>query len=152
MSKGGVGMSEGIWRRILDFFGFDEVEEGEGNPSQQKHRQDKIISLHRKQGDTSILVMEPSSYEEAREIVDHLLNKRPIIINLEGVNYQLAKRIIDFVSGSTYALQGDMRKIGDSIFLFTPSNVNISGQELERISFWEEGWHEEENINEGREP
>lgn len=74
-----------------------------------------------------VCVIKPNAIDEELEIVDTLLNGRTVIINMEGLNVELAQRIIDFISGSTYAIHGNMQKISNYIFLATPNGVDISG-------------------------
>ena len=84
--------------------------------------------------------MEPNSFEEAQSIADQLKNRRPVIVNLENAEKVLAKRIVDFISGTTYALNGNMQKVGNGIFLFVPTNVDISGEMRDELKdkglFW----------------
>lgn len=87
----------------------------------------QVVSIHT-QKQVKVVVMEPSSFEESQNIADQLKNRRPVIVNLENTERNLAKRIVDFVSGATYALGGNMQKVGNGIFLFVPSNVDISGE------------------------
>ena len=74
-----------------------------------------------------VCVIKPNSMEDEREIVDTLLLGRTVLINMEGVNLELAQRIIDFTSGATYAMQGSLQKVSNYIFLATPNGVDISG-------------------------
>lgn len=74
-----------------------------------------------------VTVVEPKSYEEVQQIADYLKERRAVIISLEQVERELSKRIVDFISGTTYALDGTMQRIGEAIFLCAPSNVAIEG-------------------------
>ncbi|MCQ2539736.1 MAG: cell division protein SepF [Acetatifactor sp.] len=74
-----------------------------------------------------VCVIRPTSVDDAREITDTLLANRTVVLNLEGLDVDVAQRIIDFTSGSTYAIQGGLQKISHYIFIITPSNVDISG-------------------------
>ena len=87
----------------------------------------QVVSIHT-QKQMRVVVMEPNSFEEAQNIADQLKSRRPVIVNLENAEKVLAKRIVDFVSGTTYALNGNMQKVGNGIFLFVPNNVDISGE------------------------
>jgi len=86
-----------------------------------------VVSIHT-QKQMRVVVMEPNSFEEAQNIADQLKTRRPVIVNLENAEKVLAKRIVDFISGTTYALNGNMQKVGNGIFLFVPNNVDISGE------------------------
>ena len=84
-----------------------------------------------------VCVMKPSSVDDSREITETLLGDRTVILNLEGLDLEIAQRIIDFTSGATFAIDGNLQKISNYIFLVTPTNVDISGdlQDLLSSSF-----------------
>ena len=73
--------------------------------------------------------MQPESFEEARDITNHLKNRKPIVVNLEAIDKNVARRVIDFLSGAIYALDGDIQKISNSIFLLAPNNVGIMSED-----------------------
>lgn len=74
-----------------------------------------------------VCVIKPNNMEDSREITETLLGGRTVILNLEGLDLEDAQRIIDFISGATFAIDGNLQKISNSIFLVTPANVDISG-------------------------
>jgi cell division inhibitor SepF len=74
-----------------------------------------------------VCVIKPTSVEDAREITETLLNGRTVVLNVEGLNVEIAQRIIDFTSGSCFAISGNLQKISNYIFIITPANVDISG-------------------------
>ncbi|MCR4749601.1 MAG: cell division protein SepF [Lachnospiraceae bacterium] len=74
-----------------------------------------------------VCVIKPTSFEESREITDTLLANRTVVLNMEGLEVNLAQRIIDFASGSCYAIHGNLQKISHYIFIITPASVDISG-------------------------
>lgn len=74
-----------------------------------------------------VCVIKPTSFEDAREITETLLMNRPVILNVEGLDVDIAQRIIDFSSGSCFAISGNLQKISNYIFIITPANVEISG-------------------------
>ena len=74
-----------------------------------------------------VCVIKPTTIEDEIEIVDTLLSGRTVLINMEGLNIEIAQRIIDFTSGATYAMHGSLQKVSNYIFLATPSGVDISG-------------------------
>ena len=75
-----------------------------------------------------MILLEPRAYSESQQIADHLKNRNSVVVNLKRVTSDQAKRIVDFLSGTIYALGGDLQKIGGGIFLCTPNNVNIQGK------------------------
>ena len=117
-----------------DYYFDDEPEETHKSRFSRKDvkSQSKITPISkssRKQGAASmeVCVIKPSSIEDEIEITETLLNGRTVVINMEGLNVDTAQRIIDFTSGSTYALHGNLQKISNFIFLATPNGVDISG-------------------------
>ncbi|MGI6541877.1 MAG: cell division protein SepF [Limnochordia bacterium] len=72
-----------------------------------------------------MVVVEPTSFDEVQSICDHLKERRPVIVSVEDLDKELSKRIIDFVSGTTYAIDGNIQRVGESIFIFTPSGVQV---------------------------
>lgn len=74
-----------------------------------------------------VCVIKPTAFEDAREITETLLMNRPVILNVEGLDVEIAQRIIDFASGSCFAISGNLQKISNYIFIITPANVEISG-------------------------
>jgi len=84
-----------------------------------------------------VCVIKPSAVEDQREIAETLLSGRTVILNLEGLDLEIAQRIIDFTSGTAFAIGGNLQKVSNYIFLVTPNNVEISGdlQDLLNTSF-----------------
>lgn len=74
-----------------------------------------------------VCAIKPTAFEEAREITETLLSNRTVVLNLEGLNVDIAQRIIDFASGSCYAMNGNLQKISNYIFIITPASVDVSG-------------------------
>ena len=74
-----------------------------------------------------VCVIKPSTVEDAREITETLLANRTVVLNLEGLDVDIAQRIIDFTSGSCFAIGGNLQKISHYIFIITPASVDISG-------------------------
>ncbi len=81
-----------------------------------------------------VCVIKPTSVEDAREITDTLLDNHTVLLNMEGLDVDMAQRIIDFTSGSTYAIDGNLQKISHYIFILTPKNVDVSGDFQEILS------------------
>jgi cell division inhibitor SepF len=82
---------------------------------------------------TRVHVMDPRGFNDAQEVGDRLKNGQPVILNLQGVDRDLQRRLIDFSSGLAYAIGGTMSKAADQVFLLTPSNSEISDEEKERL-------------------
>lgn len=87
-----------------------------------------------------MILIEPRAYSESQQIADHLKSRNAVVVNFKRVTSDQAKRIIDFLSGTLYAIGGDLQKIGGGIYLCTPKNVNVQGK------ITEEDKKEEKNI------
>lgn len=79
-------------------------------------------------GNSKMVLVEPRAYSESQQIVDYLKSRNAVVVNLKRVTSDQAKRIVDFLSGTIYAIGGDIQKIGGGIFLCTPNNINIQGK------------------------
>ena len=78
-------------------------------------------------GGMEVCVIKPTSFDESREITETLLANRTVVLNVEGLDVDIAQRIIDFTSGSCFAINGNLQKISNYIFIITPESVDISG-------------------------
>lgn len=130
----------GVMNRFMNFMGLQEEEEvvereplamdeedyGVANTEPRKNQRSNVVSIH-SQKNVKVVLYEPRSYDEAQEIADHLRSHRTVVMNLQRVRNDQALRIIDFVSGTVYALSGSISKIGGNIFLCTPDTVEIQG-------------------------
>jgi cell division inhibitor SepF len=83
--------------------------------------------------DVQVHLVAPHSFNDAQEVADRFKRAVPVILNLQTTNGELAKRLIDFASGLTYALDGGMQKVADKTFLLTPRNVEVSAEERARL-------------------
>ena len=135
-----------------DFFGDDE--EFEETPKKSFFKKSKKTDYYDDEDDYSsnsnnkvtqmrqpsrranmeVCVIKPTAVDDAREITETLLSGRTVILNLEGLDLEIAQRIIDFTSGSCYAISGNMQKISHYIFIITPKSVDISGDFQEILS------------------
>ena len=84
-------------------------------------------------GDVRVHLVIPKSFNDAQQIADKFKDSVPVILNLQGAETDLSKRLIDFASGLTYALDGGMQRIADKVFMLTPRNVEISAEERARL-------------------
>ena len=87
-----------------------------------------------------VIVIEPKTFDDAQQVANNLREKKPVVINFEKTEADDAKRIIDFISGTTYALNGEIKKVGHNVFLCAPSNVNVSYTEEEKKVSAEMPW------------
>jgi cell division inhibitor SepF len=84
-------------------------------------------------GDVRVHLVIPKSFNDAQDVADKFKDQIPVIINLQQSDAELSKRLIDFASGLTYALDGGMQRIADKVFLLTPRNVEVSAEERARL-------------------
>lgn len=92
-----------------------------------------------------MILLEPRAYSESQQIADHLKNRNSVVVNLKRVTSDQAKRIIDFLAGTIYAIGGDLQKIGGGIFLCTPNNINVQGKITEETQG--KDIHDNDDIN-----
>ncbi len=88
----------------------------------------------KRSGGMEVCVIKPKSIEDSREVTETLLDECTVILNMEGIDFELAQRIIDFACGSCYAIHGKLQKVSNYIFIITPPNVDISGDFQEMMS------------------
>lgn len=98
----------------------------------KKPQNNKIINIH-SNNQFKVVIMQPESFDDAREVCDQLKNKKPVVVNLEGLTKETAQRVIDFLSGSVYALDGDIQRVSAGIYMIAPSNVDIMSNFREDI-------------------
>ncbi len=89
-------------------------------------KKNKVVKIHTT-AQLKLVVMQPETFDDARDIANHLKNKKPVVMNLEFVEKDIARRIVDFLSGAVYALDGNIQKVSNGIFIITPYNVGIMG-------------------------
>lgn len=92
-----------------------------------QHSQPERISMNQS-SPFKMVVIEPKSLDECRKLVDNLRARKPVIINLERVETELARKMFDFLGGATYALSGNVQRVTQNIFIFAPDNVNINAK------------------------
>ena len=81
---------------------------------------------------SKMILIEPRAYSESQTIADHLKKRNSVVVNLKRVTSDQAKRIIDFLTGCIYAINGDLQKLGNGIYLCTPRNVSVQGKMTEQ--------------------
>ena len=102
-------------------------------------------ALSENDGHSKMILLEPRAYSEAQQIADHLKMRNTVVVNLKRVTSDQAKRIIDFLAGTIYAIGGDLEKIGGGIFLATPNNINVQGKITEETDG--KDIHDNDDIN-----
>ncbi len=145
----------GFFRKTLSFLGFAEAEDEEEIQEDQAREEDakknytkprdypashikpkrKVSLLKTQKNDpkTKVFIAEPNDLEEMQVTGENFKNDIPVIINLQKANSDLSKRIIDFCSGMTFALEGSIQKVADKVFLVTPYNVEVTSEDKELL-------------------
>ena len=88
----------------------------------------KTEDAYAEEGGAKMILLEPRAFSETQQIADHLKRRNTVVVNLKRVTSDQAKRIMDFLSGTIYAIKGNIQKIGSGIFLCTPNNINVQGK------------------------
>lgn len=92
----------------------------------------KVVTLGAAQ-QTQVVLVKPELYESAAEIADHLREKRTVVMNLENTQKDIARRLIDFLSGVAYALDGKIKRVANSTYIITPNNVDLMGDLIDEL-------------------
>lgn len=95
-------------------------------------RRDKVVNIHTTT-QLQVVLVKPDRFENASEIADHLREKRTVVLNLESTNKDIARRLIDFLSGVAYANEGKIKKVANSTYIITPYNVDILGDLIDEL-------------------
>ncbi|MHB1315390.1 MAG: cell division protein SepF [Christensenellales bacterium] len=112
---------------------YDDVQEPQEQVETQhfnRGRKGKVVNMMptaNQNASIKMVVFQPMSYDDTQSIIDNLKTRKPVIINLESLEIDIAQRVLDFVSGAVYALAGSIHKVSKGIFVLAPSNVNITG-------------------------
>ena len=132
----------GMFSKLWSYFGLEEEEEvvereeprdefyAQADPRRNKGQ---IVGLATAKQPSKMILSEPRTFDDAQEIADHLKARRPVLVNLQRVRQELAVRMVDFLSGTVYALNGSISKVGPGIFICTPDNVEIVGTITEML-------------------
>lgn len=129
----------------VDFAAVSEPVNFESQPARNttsSAKKSKVVSIAATT-QMKVVVVSIERFDEAKEVVDHLRNKKPVVVNLEKLDKDISRRVIDIISGASYALQGSTQKVAKGIFLVAPYNVDIMADvrdELQNADFfpWEE--------------
>ena len=136
-------MASAIMNKVWNLFGMDQAEDEEYDendvydydyeeePAEEKKsfikRNSKVVSMPQSQS-IRMVISQPTSFEQSEEICGFLKEKKSVIVNLEYVNKDVARRIVDFISGGVYSLDAHIQKVSNSIFLIAPTNYEITNE------------------------
>lgn len=147
-------MGEGLFNKLKMLIGIEEIDDEEDDDEEEqakstqnmerrsidtrnnlytpirnevKEKDNRVVAMQNKMtSQFKMVVIEPKSFDECPKLVDNLKSKKPVIINLEKVESDTARKIFDFLSGATYALNGNVQKVANNIFVFAPENVDVA--------------------------
>lgn len=117
----------------------DESEYTQKKNIQKSGSQGKVVPIRTAASDVEVCIFKPVNFGESQEVCDILLGGQPVIVNLEGIDVEEAQRIMDFVSGCIFSIQGNMRQISKYIFIFSPKTIDISGDYIKNVTENNEG-------------
>lgn len=131
------GVEMKIFDKVCGKMGLSTPEEAAREEEQRQEtdeigvaRLDNVVNINAaassKFSRMKVVVIEPRSFDDVQQVANCLKEKKPVVINFENTDAEDAKRIIDFISGTTYALAGDIKKVGRNVFLCVPNNVNVA--------------------------
>lgn len=125
-----------IMDKVLNFIGY-EVDEEEQPESvtvikknedfPQRGRKNNLVGLPSPSNAMKMAVAKPGDFDQVQVIADHLKNRNPVVVNVEELDLEMARRIVDFLSGTIYALSGTIQKVSPGIMIFLPHNIEITG-------------------------
>ena len=134
-----------IFDKILDYIGLEEtpldeeaqdqpiddvveepVQEVQDVPVPARSRKGKIVNMP-SSNNMKMIVFQPMSYEDTQSVIDNLKNRKPVVVNLEALDLEVAQRVLDFMSGAIYAVNGTIQKVSRCIFVLAPNNVDVVG-------------------------
>ena len=101
-------------------------------PANEERRNNKVVNIHTTT-QLQVVLVKPDRFENAAEIADHLREKRTVVLNLESTNKEIARRLLDFLSGVAYANEGKIKKVAISTYIITPYNVDILGDLIDEL-------------------
>lgn len=117
---------KGLFSRKNNDDDYYEDEADEYDKPRFLSRSPKVVPM-KQRGGMEVSMVKPTSIEDAKEICDYMLAGKAVVLNMEGIHTEVAQRIIDFTSGATYSMNGNLQKISNYIFIATPESVELSG-------------------------
>lgn len=111
----------------------DMMEDESIEPVIQNKKNNKVVNIHTSSS-AKVTIVKPVAYDEATEICEALKNRRIVVINTSSLEMKIAQRLLDFISGSCYALSGELQEIEKGVYLLSPSNVEVTNELKNEIS------------------
>jgi len=127
-------MAGKIMNKVLYFMGIgenvdeqEEIEEVVPKPILEPVRKNNVVNMPASVGQMKLVLIEPTGYDDVQDICDNLKNNKPVVINFENLDKDVARRMVDFISGTVYAIDGTIQKVSNGIIIAAPENVDILG-------------------------
>ena len=114
-------------------FGGGSAQSAPQSSGPSRPREGKVVNFGPAGGQTQVVLIKPERFETAAEIADHLRAKRPVLINLETTPKEVTRRLVDFLSGVAYAIDGKVKKIAANTYIITPPNVDLVGDLMDEL-------------------
>ena len=111
---------------------FDDRKDDRREDRRSEDRHNKVVNIHATT-QLKVVLVKPERFENASEIADHLKDKRTVVLNLESTNKDIARRLIDFLSGVAYAGEGKIKKVAANTYIITPYHVDIEGDLIDEL-------------------
>ena len=111
---------------------FDDRREERREERKTEERRSKVVNIHATT-QLKVVLVKPERFENASEIADHLKDKRTVVLNLESTNKDVARRLIDFLSGVAYAGEGKIKKVSANTYIITPYHVDLEGELIDEL-------------------
>lgn len=114
--------------------GYDEPVSFNARKTSSRQSAGKVVPIHSASPDVEVNIVKPANFGESQQICQILLDGQPVVVNLEGMDLVEAQRIMDFISGCIYSIAGNMRSVSRFIFIFSPKNIDISGDYIKSVA------------------
>ncbi len=138
-----------MFERVKDFFGLtpeeskepediseldveEPVKERKTRKSDDSSKNDKIVNINATT-QLEVVLVKPEAYADGSIVADHLMARRTVVLNLESTNKEVSRRLLDFLSGVAYAINGQIKRVANSTFIVTPYNVGVMGDILDEL-------------------
>ncbi|MDR2671113.1 MAG: cell division protein SepF [Oscillospiraceae bacterium] len=115
-----------------DFDDFIPNRSGHTTPASESEHRSKVVTIPTTT-QLQVVLVKPERFDNAPEIADHLREKRTVVLNLESANKEIARRLVDFLSGVAYAQDGKIKRVANSTYIITPYNVDIMGDLIDEL-------------------
>ena len=115
---------------------FDDYDEPAPQPKRTSFRTstNKVVPIRTAPNGLEVCIIKPSNFGESQQVCEVLMDGQPVVVNLEGIDIMEAQRIMDFISGCIFSISGNMRQVSRYIFVFSPKNIDISGDYIKNMA------------------